>query len=265
MKLIYAVKNIGFIAVLTLLLSSCEEVIDIDVNQNQPKLVIEGNVTDELGKQFVKISETVPFKNESAIKEISGATVMIQEENGQLYHLTEESNGLYSASFKGLSGKKYYLAVTINDKTYQASCVMPEKVVLDSISVTQVSMFDEKRNFLKLHYQDPPEEGNAYRYIIKNNGVPYKGFFVSNDKFDNGRYVNRTVYTDDPKIEVDDNIDVEFLCISPEVYKYFYSLVQITGGGGPPVSAGNPVSNISGDALGYFSAHTIQRNSFQVK
>ena len=152
----------------------------------------------------------------------------------------------------------------VNGKTYSAKSVMPKKVLLDSLSITEISIFDEKAKFLKLHYQDPDYKGNSYRFVIRNNGVLYKGFYVENDKFNNGRYVNSTVYTDDPEIKEGDEIDVEFQNITPELYRYFYSIAQITGSGGPPVAASNPVSNIDNGALGYFSTHTVQKTIFQV-
>lgn len=54
------------------------------------------------------------------------------------------------------------------------------------------------------------------------------------------------------------------LCISPEVYKYWYSLNAGATGGNNAASPANPVSNISGGALGYFSAQTAQTKYIDV-
>ncbi len=247
-------------------LSSCEEVIDVDLKEGESKVVIEANITDESKNQLVKITETVPFKNESAIKNLSGAVVTVEQEGGSVYNFSEQAPGVYISTnvFKGEEEKSYFLKVSVNGKTYSAKSVMPKKVLLDSLSITEISVFDEKAKFLKLHYQDPEYKGNSYRFVIKNNGTLYRGFYVENDKFNNGRYVNSTVYTDDPEIKEGDEIEVEFQNITPEIYRYFYSIAQITGSGGPPVGASNPVSNIDNGALGYFSTHTIQKTNFQV-
>lgn len=55
-----------------------------------------------------------------------------------------------------------------------------------------------------------------------------------------------------------DTVNVMMMCIDKSVDLYFYSLSQ--NGGGPNASAtpANPVTNIEGAVLGYFSAHTLQ-------
>ena len=56
-------KNILFILV-TLLLSSCEEVIEIDLQNSEPKLVIEATINvleDATSTAVVKLSQTAPF------------------------------------------------------------------------------------------------------------------------------------------------------------------------------------------------------------
>jgi hypothetical protein len=55
-------------------------------------------------------------------------------------------------------------------------------------------------------------------------------------------------------------------CIDGPVYDYFFSLNSIQGNGpGGGTTPTNPVSNISGGALGYFSAFTVQKVSAVVK
>ena len=49
--------------------------------------------------------------------------------------------------------------------------------------------------------------------------------------------------------------------IDPVVYKYWFSLSQNATGETQSASPANPVSNIKGGALGYFSAHTISTKS----
>ncbi|ADY51792.1 hypothetical protein Pedsa_1224 [Pseudopedobacter saltans DSM 12145] len=261
-----AILNIFLGLFIATAFSSCEEIIDVDLKTNEPKIVIEANVTNENVKQVVKITETVPFKADNVLKNLSGAVVSVQEEGGAFYTFSETKPGNYesSAAFAGKEGKTYVLTVEAGGKTYTSRSIMPKKVGLDSLSITELKVFDETAKFLKLHYQDPEEKGNSYRFVVKNNGVLYKGFFVDNDKFNNGKYVHNTVYVDEPKIEEGNEIEVEFQNITPEIYKYFYSLAQITGAGGPPVAASNPVSNIKNGALGYFSTHTTQKTVFQV-
>src|SRR5258708_12937055 len=60
------------------------------------------------------------------------------------------------------------------------------------------------------------------------------------------------------------NVSVDMQCIDKNMYKYWYSMDQSsTGDGG--TTAANPVTNVVGGALGYFSAHTSQTKTILVK
>jgi hypothetical protein len=48
-------------------------------------------------------------------------------------------------------------------------------------------------------------------------------------------------------------------CIDKNVFKYLEELSGQDATNGQPTSPADPTSNITNGALGYFSAHTIQR------
>lgn len=255
-------SNINILLIIMFTFSSCEEIIDVELRDAEPKIVIEANLSDiPNAQQIVKVTRTVPFKSDSAIENVKGAIVFITErESNTQYSYTELTPGVYAPSqlFIAQQEKSYTLTVSIDGITYESTAKTPKKVFLDSVSITKITLLDETRQYVKTHYQDMAGEANYYRYIVKWNDIPYKEFFVENDRFTEGRYVNNVIYTGDPKIEKGDKIDVEFQNITPEIYRYFFAITQISGGGGPPVAGGNPESNISNGALGYFSVHTSQ-------
>ena len=246
------------------ILSSCEEIIDINLKNAEPALVVEANISDVNELQYIYLSKTVQFGADNAPLRISGAKVTVKENNSLVYNFTEFAPGIYRTNFRGKVGATYQLSIESEGKIYNATSIMPPKVILDSVSITQVDFFNEKRKFVKLHYQDPQESADAYRFILSINDKVLTEFFVDNDRFNNGSYIDRTVYSDDPEIVTGDDIKVDFQTIDLNNYRYFFTLQQISGGGGPPVAPSNPVSNISNGALGYFSAHTSQRRSFKV-
>lgn len=244
--------------------SSCEEIIDIDLKDAEPVLVVEANISDVNELQYIYLSKTVQFGADNGPSRVSGARVMVRENNSIVYNFDEFSPGVYRTNFRGKVGSTYQLLIESEGKTYNATSVMPPKITLDSVSITQVDFFDEKRKFVKLHYQDPQETTDAYRFILSINDKVLTEFFVDNDRFNNGSYIDRTIYSDEPEIVTGDDIKIDFQTIDLNNYRYFFTIQQISGGGGPPVAPSNPVSNISNGALGYFSAHTSQRRSFKV-
>ena len=65
-------------------------------------------------------------------------------------------------------------------------------------------------------------------------------------------------FSDDEEDELEegDVVTVEMHSVDQSIYDYFFSLEQtIEQSAATPA---NPVSNIQGGALGYFSAHTVQ-------
>ena len=62
-----------------------------------------------------------------------------------------------------------------------------------------------------------------------------------------------------------DQLTVEMRCIEMPVYLYWYSLTQGALGQNQSASPANPVSNITGGAIGYFSANTFEAKTMTVK
>jgi hypothetical protein len=100
------------------------------------------------------------------------------------------------------------------------------------------------------------------------NGRKDLAIFWENDAFTDGQFVllqldNGVDKKYDPRrIQSGDTVTVHMFCINAFVYKYWYSLQ--TGGGagrGNMAAPANPVTNIKGGALGYFSAHTVDQKT----
>ncbi|RZA02926.1 MAG: DUF4249 domain-containing protein [Sphingobacteriaceae bacterium] len=248
-----------------LLFTGCEKVIDLKLNNAAPQLVIEGNVTNQSAVHTVKISQSVPFTDSNKFPAVSGAVVTINDDRGNFYNLTETSPGIYSTPrFTGRTNYKYTLTVTVNGQTYTASSVMPPFVRFDNLTYKD-SFFDSNKKIMTIHYQDPPNSANQYHYIIYIDGVQIKNnVLVNNDNFTNGRYVDEDLFQRDNDILVGNVVTVEAQCIDNNVFTYLFSLSEQLSGGPKPTPS-NPPSNLSNNALGYFSAHTTQKLSTLIR
>lgn len=255
--------NISLLLSVLIIFSSCEKVIDVSLNTAAKKYVIEGTLTDGQGGCRVLISQTGDFNEDNSFESISGATVSITDGDNTI-SLPEISPGIYADSLvEGVPGKTYTMHVNINGKVFEASSTMPFRTNMDSLYVTDDFLFGEVRKTPNVEFRDPVGKGNNYRFILYINGVKKKNIYIVNDDYSDGNSssVKLFLFGDDDenkKIKSGDKISVDMLCISPEVYKYWYSLDASATGTNNSASPANPVSNISGDVLGYFSAHTIQ-------
>ncbi len=247
---------------------SCEKEISINLNSIEPLIVIEGNITDTPGPHYVKISRTVNFDSENSFPAVTNALVIISDNRGLKDTLTEMSQGVYKTNkITGVEQNSYYLTVNVEGKNFYAISSMPKKVSLDSLTFAPLIFNPTKELYYTVPlYTDPVQLGNYYRFYLFVNDEKENSYSVFNDNLNNGLVNGRPLFSRDPGIEKGDTVTVEMHCIDENVYNYFYALTQLSSGRPGGVTPSNPTSNISGDyALGYFSAHTIQRVTQIVK
>jgi hypothetical protein len=256
------------VAVLILLLnSSCQKVINIQVDNAVSQLVIEGNITNQSAPQYVKISQSVPFTNTNIFPAVSGATVTVIDNKGVVYKFTESTTaGIYvSSRFTGKVGNTYTINVLLNGKTYTGSSTMPILVNFDQLTYRNDFFNNTTDKIMTVHYQDPASIANQYRFVMYVNSVQVKDIFVANDNFTDGGYIDLDLFERDIKVKIGDTVSVEMQCIDKNIYTYWFSLSQQSnnnaGGGTAP---SNPPSNLSNNALGYFSAHTTQKQTLVI-
>ena len=254
-------------------LFSCQKVIDVDTRNTVEKYVIEGVVADTIGKSFVKLSRTKNIPESNDFPPVSGAVVMVKDNDGNNLVLSETSAGTYSSpALTGIPGKTYLLDVSIDGEHFSASSTMPQKINLDSIFITNELLFGEDRKLLNVAYQEPAGRGQSYRYVQYVNGNKTKPIFVTNDDYTDGKYVQDRLWyiidedeNPEENIKPGDTVSLEMLCIDPAAYKFWFSLSQSATGSSQSASPANPVTNIKGGALGYFSAHTLQTKAITVQ
>ncbi|OKS85772.1 DUF4249 domain-containing protein [Mucilaginibacter polytrichastri] len=261
---------ISYIAFFIVLLSitACNKVIDLKLDNEDGKLVIEGNITNVPGPQVIKLSSNVSFSSTNTYPPVTGVQVSVSDQNGNNYTFKEAPAGTYTASqLTSVAGNTYTMTVVSNSKTYKASSVMPNFVALDSV-VSAKNDFDSKNNKKKItvYYQDQAGIANQYRFVMYVNGVQVKSVFANDDEFTDGNHVSYDLNQDDIDIYPGDKVTVEMQCIDKPVYTYWFTLMQqgFNGPGGS-VTPSNPPNNITPTVLGYFSAHTTQTVTITVK
>lgn len=266
MKKLNIITTISILLISILLFNGCEDVIDINLNQANTNIVIEAEIVNDMNHQRVKISQTKNFNDDNSIVTVSDAQIKVIDEKGVIFLYKEISPGNYQSDFFiGVPGRKYTIEVKSKNKTYTAFSTMPKEVALDSITLTELTFFNSKKKFVQVNYQDPPERANFYNYKLTVNGELRNAYYVDEDRFNNGNKVTNTIFNADPELKTGDKITVDFQCIDEKIYKYFYSISQISGNGGPPTAPTNPDSNFNNGALGYLSAHTSQKVSATIK
>ncbi len=255
-------KKFSLFALSITALVSCTKEVDVKLDNAEAQVVIEGQVTN-VSFAEVKLSKSVPFSNSNHFPAISGAVVNITDNEGTKYELTETTPGTYSnASLTGVPGRTYQLHIVAEGKTYAASSAMPLPVTLDSLVAEKLFMGTEYIYIVKPVYTDPPQLGNCYRFIETINNKRYPHTWTWDDKMLNDGVSSIPLVQRDSTIAVNDVVEVEMQCIDKNVFRYFEALSDMKHNATTPA---NPPSNISGGALGYFSAHTSQKKKVVVR
>lgn len=258
-------KNIFLVILSLFLIISCEKEIDLNLEDQSGKIVIEGNITDQPGPYFVKITKSVAFTQGNEYPPIEDAQVVLSDDMGQTETLEYIGKGIYQASnFQGQSGRTYTLKIKAEGKEYTAQSTMPESVDFEGLEQDSFKVGGEISYTLLPIFTDPPALGNRYLFSYVVNNSSKKNFLEFSDNVNNGLPNQRPLLlpNDDGdgsvKVKVGDEITVEMQCIDDKVYTFYSALLQLSGGGGDGVTPTNPPSNISNGSLGYFSAHTVR-------
>lgn len=256
----------GFL-LMVLTISACKKVIEVDLRNAAPQIVIEANITDAAGPYVVKLSRTVDFASSNVYPPVANATVFITDSTiGRTERLVQADSGRYlTTRIVGVSHHTYGLKVSVDGQTYMAASTMPARVPLDSITFGENLGFNNQQEInAVVNFHDPVGLGNYYMFTEYVNSRQIPNIFVFEDRLSDGRYIQDPLFNDSSYLQRDDTLVLTMSCIDKNNYNYFYTLMNVTGNNFQSVTPANPISNISNGALGYFSAHTIQRAAITV-
>lgn len=261
-------KQYIFLIFAALLFASCEKIITLPIENNESKVVIEGNITDQPGPYFVKLSKSVNLNEPNKYPIISNGTIVISDNSGVKDTLKYLTAGIYRTKLiKGVYGRTYSLDVNVDGQHYTAQSTMPYKVNLDSLRINNFPINGENRYSIIPVFADPIELGNSYRFIQRINDTLDNNYNIFTDNLNNGKVNQRPLNNGNDQISIKffDIVSVEMQCISASAQLFYYTLSQQSGAGpGGGTAPTNPPNNISGGALGLFSAHTSQTKVVQI-
>jgi len=244
-------------------------VISLDLHNAAKRLVVEGNITNQAGGCKVLLSQTADFDADNTFPPVSGASVIISDNTGNTTTLTETSPGTYTASLVGVTGVTYRLKVVANGNTITSESVMPAQVDLEKLYITEDQIFGNTWKLANIEFDDPSDPGHYYQFVQWINGVKVTQIYTANNELTAGRHQIVKLYLDPNtkdhyKIKTGDFVYVEMQCLDKGAYTYWFSAQQSATGENQNAVPANPVSNLQGNALGYFSAHTSQIRTVQV-
>jgi hypothetical protein len=253
---VYALAVIAVVAA-----TACTEKTDVKLNDADPKVVIEMNITDNPGPYYMLITKSkVYYENNNPVP-ITDAVAVITDNMGHTDTLTQVLDGLYfTNTLQGTPGVTYYMQVYAEGTLYTATCTMPQPVNIDSLTVIteQGGGFgggSETNQRIICRIKDPAGIANSYRILQYKDAVLQNTIDVHNDALWDGKIREFRVDND---VNSGDSVKIELCSIDKSIYNY---LNELSANGNPfsqPAAPANPTTNISGQALGYFNAQSVK-------
>jgi effector-binding domain-containing protein len=265
-------KTYQFYILLCLFTWSCTDVIDVEVQNAAPRLVIEASIDWEKGtignEQLITLSQTVPYFDELTANEVVGASVKITNDtSGEEFVFTDQNDGTYTTdSFVPVFGNAYTLEVVYNGETYLAQETMISVVDIAEINQSVEDGFNDEALELNVLFNDPEDEENFYLFRFQEEGDLLPELLDISDEFTNGNQM--TIFYEkeededinQEEFESGDIVAIKFHGISERYYNYIRLLIEQYESVGDPFSTtpvplkGNCTNPENPDnyAFGYF-------------
>jgi len=244
--------------------NSCQKVINVNLVNAAPQMVIEGLITDSVGPYIVKLSKSGSYFNQLELPPVSNAIVVISDNAGTTDTLKEMLSGIYLTSkLIGKPGRTYTLTVLSENKTYSGSTTMLSHIDIDSLILEKGQSFgfvsggngkNDVRVDIHCIFTDPSEK-NFYRIKVNtNDSINVENYRLYDDQYTNGAKTDLQVR----RANVGDVSLVELISLDKSTYEYYRTLRDLVHSnpifGSTPA---NPNSNLTNGALGYFGACSI--------
>ncbi len=269
-------KYIYILSFVLLTMVSCEEVVDLDVPESEPRLVIDASINWFKGtqgnEQKIKLSLSAPYFD-TEIPPAIGAMVSITDSSNNIYEFIEDEPGLYiNNSFIPEINASYNLIIEYEGDVYTASETLKSVGEIESVEQINDAGFSGNETELKAYFTDPVDQENYYffEFIDSNKAFPY--LEVYKDEFVNGNQIFG--FYSDEDLEQGNEIVIRNYGISERFYDFMFILLQQNGenSGGPfetqPATVrGNCINQTNPDKFpfGYFRLSEVDEYIYVIQ
>lgn len=271
-----------------LLLISCEKDITVDLGEISTKLVVEGQIENDLPPVVVLTKSISYFGNlhPDSLANLFVHDAEVYISNGIATHKLKEyavplignyyryfysiDSADLATAFVGELGKQYSLRILYNGEEYTSTTTIPTlSLQPDTLWVTNVpNNPDTLKRYVRAQFTDPPGLENRFRYYTKRNAEPwYPGEnSVWNDQLTDGQTFsliiepgfdkNNPPEAEDNYFYKGDTVQIKIANIDRATYEFWETWEFAFTTIGNPFSQPNVViGNISNGALGAFCGY----------
>lgn len=265
---------------------SCQEIIDVDLEQSESKLVIEGVLVDQESFQKIKISESLNYFDTTGLSPFTEAEVNLLDSDynliDQFVYFGEDSAYRSNMPLELTVGTEYIIQIEAKGELLEAKGTILENATLDSLYYLSAE---------ELQSLGQPVFGEGYfmfvNGVLNNEGIEYFKLDVTvNDTLQNSRgALSNSVLTSEffgksfqalpvpGSFEEEDSVGLELYTLNEDVYQYYVEFINLLFNDGgvfspPPVNPTTNIKNITNPEnlpLGFIQFSSVQRRSIVIK
>jgi len=266
---------------LGILISSCQDVVDVDVPEAAPRLVIEASIDWEKGtagnQQTVLLSTTTAYFDTTSDTAVTGAQVKITNGLGTEFIFEDQNDGSYTTTtFVPEISQTYTLEVIYNGETYTGIEQLVSVTDIAEITQSVDGGFDEEVIEVNLFFDDPVAEENYYltQFKVTTDFLPF--LLAVDDEFTNGNRMEifyEKEDDDDDELLAGNIVDIVLYGVTERYYNYIDLLIDQTEAGGDPFATvpaelrGNCINttNAANYPYGYFRLGEVAKAQYIVE
>ncbi|MBT8263350.1 MAG: DUF4249 domain-containing protein [Bacteroidia bacterium] len=229
----------GITAVLfsVVFIASCEDVVDVDLPTEEPRLIIDALIRVDTSKVFtdvvVKVAETGSFFGTVPPAELQQITITNSETGvGEVLIEQEPGTGIYRNPdpfpTAELLESEWLLQIDYEDQIYFAYAQFTPSVPIDSAVQGDGILFDEDDTEVIIAFTDSGERDDFYLFDFD-----FANYLVTKDEFYQGQLFEFSYYYDDLLV-AGDTVNISLMGVDEDFYNYMDQLItQSEEGFGP--------------------------------
>ncbi|MEW7290416.1 DUF4249 family protein [Aquimarina sp. 2304DJ70-9] len=270
-------KKLFFILLSISVFTSCEDVVDVDVPNGTPQLVVDAsfelytNETPVTVEGGVRLTLSAPFFDQD-VPTISNADVFITNKNDDsvINFIESGEAGFYIpeiTDFLPEFDTPYELTVIYENETYIATTQLIPTVPIDNIEQGDATLFDGDETEIIVSFTDTADRDDFYLFDFD-----FSLFLASEDRFYQGESFNFSYFYEN--MVVGQDVTIKILGVDERYYNYASLLIEQSEQDGgnpflapPAILRGNIINTTNQDniALGYFNLSEADRFEFTIQ
>ncbi|WP_422861433.1 DUF4249 family protein [Flagellimonas sp. W118] len=242
------ILSIAKFGLFLLILQSCEDVIDVELPEPEPRLVINGIVKVDPNLEFVpvriKVTESSGFFGENTVTQLESAVILAGEEDPDfpgnfslgtsILKEFEPGTGIYEPDTVGNDVDErirteflntntiFFLIVQHKGKRYAGRTMYSPTIAIDNLEQGTETLFDEDDTEVKITITDIPEMENYYVFDFGDGE-----FLTLDDQFFDGQEFEFS-YFSEKELEPGEALEVSLLGADQQFFNYMDLLIEQT-------------------------------------